>query len=48
MKAQVEIINIEWKGPWTLDDVKKKAGNSDCGVYQYYGDHHVYGSDVLL
>ena len=49
MKTQVEIINIIWKGPLTLNDAKKKTGDSDYGVlYQCYGDHHVYGSDVLL
>ena len=45
MKAQIEIINIMWEGPLNLEDVKKYTRS---GVYQYYGDHHVYGSDVLL
>ena len=49
MKEQVEIINIVWKlvwkGPLSRDAVSKCTSS---GVYQYYGDHHVYGSDVLL
>lgn len=49
MNAQVKIINLEWKlvwkGPLSPDVVSKCTGR---GVYQYYGDHHVYGSDVLL
>ena len=48
MEAQIEIINIKWEGPLTLNDAKKKTGDSDYGVYQCYGDHPVYGSDVLL
>lgn len=48
MEAQIEIINIEWEGPLTLKEAYKKNGPSDYGVYQYYGDHPVYGLDVLL
>ena len=42
--AEIEIINIMWKGPLSPEGVK----DTRSGVYQYYGDHHVYGSDVLL
>ena len=48
MEAQVEIINIEWEGPLTFEEACEKNGPSDYGVYQYYGDHPVYGRDVLL
>ena len=48
MQAQVEIINIEWEGPLTFEEAYEKNGSSDYGVYQYYGDHPVYGLDVLL
>ena len=50
MKDQVEIINIKWEGPLTLEKAyKKNDKSSDYGVYQcYYGDHPVYGLDVLL
>lgn len=50
MKDQIEIvntkiINIMWEGPLSPARVKKYKNS---GVYQYYGDHHVYGSGVLL
>ncbi|MYG39703.1 MAG: GIY-YIG nuclease family protein [Nitrospira sp. SB0677_bin_15] len=45
MKTQIEIVNITWEGPLSPDGVEK---HTSSGVYQYYGDHHVYGSDVLL
>lgn len=48
MEAQIEIINIEWEGPLTPEEAYKKNGPCDYGIYQYYGDHHVYGRDVLL
>lgn len=48
MKAQIEIINIRWEGPLTPEEAYEKNGKTDYGVYQYYGDHPVYGLDVLL
>ncbi len=48
MKDQVEIINIKWEGPLTPEEAYEKNDTSDYGVYQYYGDHPVYGLDVLL
>ncbi len=48
MKAQSEIINIMWEGPLTLQEAYGKNGESDYGVYQVYGDHPVYGRDVLF
>lgn len=48
MKAQVEIINIMWEGPLTLEEAYKKNEKSDKGIYQCYGDHPVYGLDVLF
>ena len=49
MKNQVEIINIMWEGPFRREDAyEKNDESSDYGVYQYYGDHPVYGLEVLL
>ena len=54
MKDQIEIINtkiidIEWEGPLKAKEVADEKNRSiDYGVYQYYGDHPVYGLDVLL
>lgn len=41
-------INIEWDGPFQIDDVKKFNSESDHGFYQVYGSHPVYGSNTLL
>ncbi len=46
--AEIEIINIKWEGPLTIKEAYEKNGSSDYVVYQYYGDHPVYGLDVLL
>lgn len=48
MEAQTEIINIEWEGPLTLEEAYGKNEESDKGLYQVYGDHPVYGLDVLF
>ena len=42
------IIHIHWSGPHSLDHVASLNGPTDFGIYQIYGGHHVYGSDVLL
>jgi hypothetical protein len=41
-------ININWEGPFTLEEVRNLNTNSDFGLYQYYGEHPVYGQHVLL
>ena len=46
--AEIEIVNIIWNGPLTLKKAYNKKKKSDKGVYQVYGDHPVYGLDVLL
>ena len=48
MQAQIEIINIMWEGPLSPEEAYEKKGETDYGVYQYYGDHPVYGLNVLL
>ena len=45
------LIEIEWNGPYSLEDLKQGALNDeelDYGLYQVYGRHMVYGSNVLL
>ncbi len=44
----MKVIHIEWKGPFKIDKAKSKNGKEDHGVYQIYGNHPVYGSQVLL
>ncbi|MDE2916640.1 MAG: hypothetical protein OXM00_05375 [Paracoccaceae bacterium] len=46
--AEIEIINIKWEGPLTLEKAYNKNKKNDKGVYQVYGDHPVYGLDVLF
>lgn len=41
-------ININWDGPFTIDECKKFNSCCDYGLYQYYGEHLVYGQDSLL
>ncbi len=48
MNIPTEIIHIEWSGPLTLQQVTGCHEERDYGVYQIYGGHVVYGSDVLL
>ncbi|MGG0569093.1 hypothetical protein ABE033_10365 [Priestia megaterium] len=49
-KKHPQDININWYGPFTVGEVKKRFNNKgfDCGVYQIYGSHPIYGSNVLL
>jgi hypothetical protein len=42
------IIHLEWEGPLSFAAAKERRGDSDWGVYQIYGCHPLYGSDVLL
>lgn len=45
----MEYINLYWEGPFNLSEiVDKNNENEDFGVYQIYGSHPVYGSNVLL
>ena len=43
------IIHIEWDGPYNLEQLQTLTNEViDYGVYQIYGGHPVYGSNVLL
>lgn len=42
-------IHLQWHGPYTKEEAKDLNDDFiDYGVYQIYGAHPVYGSDVLL
>lgn len=41
-------IHIDWVGAHSLEGVKQLTASDDYGVYQIYGTHPIYGSDVLL
>jgi len=48
MQAPAEIIHILWDGPFTFDEIATFTTPTDFGIYQIYGHHPVYGSDVML
>ncbi|TQP76852.1 hypothetical protein FLL89_19800, partial [Vibrio cholerae] len=41
-------IHIQWDGPFSLEQIKLMNTRTDYGLYQVYGTHTVYGSNVLL
>ena len=42
-------VRVEWEGPLSLDEVKElDDGDEDCGLYQIYGRHIIFGDDSLL
>ena len=43
-----KIINIKWEGPYSFEEIKNLRELWDYGIYQIYGAHLIYGSDVLL
>ena len=49
MNKFVEHIHVQWEGLFSYDDARKLRDDvHDYGVYQIYGSHPVYGSDVLI
>ena len=43
------LIHVSWSGPYKIEEIKNlKNLEVDYGVYQIYGSHPLYGSDVLL
>lgn len=42
-------VRVEWEGPISLDEVKELDDkDEDCGLYQIYGRHIIFGDDSLL
>lgn len=49
MKNETVQFNVQWEGPLSYENAEKLKNLSiDYGVYQIYGAHPVYGSNVLL
>lgn len=54
--SENEIINIWWEGSFTYDEIlnnsmdhkKYQNQSTHIGLYQVYGNHILYGTDVLL
>ena len=45
----MKIIHVQWDGPYDYEEAEGLNNkNYDYGVYQVYGSHPVYGSDVLV
>lgn len=45
----IEVVQINWEGPFSIDYLKSLNNNeTNYGVYQIYGNHLVYGKNVLL
>jgi len=45
----IEVIQIKWESPFRIDDLKSLNDDEiDHGIYQIYGNHLVYGENVLL
>lgn len=41
-------IHIRWEGPYSVEEAKGFKSTSDYGLYQFYGEHILYGQDSLL
>ncbi|MGN4718480.1 hypothetical protein ACTFQ7_22070 [Bacillus cereus group sp. MYBK226-2] len=47
--TKTSLFQILWDGPYNITDlIKLKNEEIDYGIYQIYGNHPVYGNDVLL
>lgn len=44
----ITVIHVQWDGPFALEQILQLNDDHDYGVYQVYGSHPIYGSDVLL
>lgn len=44
----MKLIEIEWKGPYSLEETAHLTEKSDFGLYQIYGTHNILGMDTLL
>lgn len=45
---EIKVIEIEWDGPFDMNEIQKMNGDCDFGLYMAFGHHRVYGENVLL
>lgn len=45
---EVELIKLTWSGPHGIQEVLDMKSHTDCGLYQIYGTHAIFGPDSLL
>lgn len=49
MSVNTRTVRVEWEGPLSLDEVKELDDkDADCGLYQIYGRHIIFGLNSLL
>ena len=48
MSNPITNIHIVWSGPFAFEKISEFVSYTDFGIYQIYGSHPAYGSDVLL
>ncbi len=47
--VNIRTVRVEWEGPLSLDQVKALDDeDDDCGLYQIYGRHIIFGAGSLL
>ena len=47
--VDMRTVRVKWEGPLSLDEVKElDDDDEDCGLYQIYGRHIIFGDDSLL
>ena len=46
--AEPKRVRIIWEGPLTVDQVRQKNSDDDCGLYQIYAHHIVFGAKALV
>lgn len=44
----IEVIEILWDGPFSVDEALKQDKGLDYGLYQIYGTHTIFGANSLL
>lgn len=44
----MKIIEINWTGPFSIEQIKEFGTETDYGVYQIYGIHSIMGINSLL
>lgn len=44
----VHIIEIDWEGPYNMEEIKSFNSDIDFGLYLAFGPHTIYGDNVLL
>lgn len=42
------LLEIEWKGPYSIEEIGHLNTDIDYGIYQIYGTHNILGADTLL